>query len=123
MSTTINELNDEYSNNPLNNSRFEGKYNYANTLNSSVSAIQEKFDIIADDDAGWFARLGAGIVAIPYAVMLIPKAILTGLGSANSMLVEVGEIVGVPREVIYIVTFLLVIFIIGMLIKFFQKNE
>lgn len=118
------ELNDKYpSTHQINVSKFDNEYNYINDLNESVGAIQERFNVITDEDKGFFTRLGAGIVAIPYAVILFPKAVLQGSSALGSMITNFGQIVFWTTVTIYMITFIAIIWVIGMLIKFFQKEN
>lgn len=122
ISLASSDLNSQFPTNPINTSAYSGRYDATSSLNSSISAIQERFNVITDEDRGFFTRLGAGIVAIPYAVILFPKAVLTGLGALGDMITDFSLVIGIPPAAAYMLIFIATLFIIGLLIKFFQKD-
>ena len=75
----VREANDTYTGttdyNPINSSEWDTKYDMVNSVNNTVSPLEEKFKQMQDPDKGFFTKLYLGISAIPYAIILIPETI------------------------------------------------
>lgn len=120
-----NDMNTQYDDpgtHRVNISAWEGKYNYSDTVNGSVGRLKSNFDTITDTDKSWFTKIGAGIVAIPYAVILYPLAIFDGLSSFGNILTSMASAIGVPPPLIYIGLIFLVVFAVNKMLEFFQRS-
>lgn len=118
-----NDLNDNYLDNEQINSSLLESYDYINEINQSISPLKEKFEVIADENKGFFTKIAAGIVAIPYAIILLPSLVLEGLKYTNDMIVQVSLILKVPPLITYGLLVLMMIFVISRLLEFFQRSE
>lgn len=117
-----NELNSQYADNQINTSQIDGTLDYTGEINSSLNPLVDKFDKIADEDAGFFTKLGAGIVAIPYAIVLFPALIFKGVIYLNSVITLIGTALNIPAVIIYGIIVIALIWIISKLLEFFQKT-
>lgn len=115
-------LNDSYSENYVNSSEWDSKYDFSNNINGSVSNLKSNFDTITDTEKSWFTRIGAGIVAIPYAVILFPLTIFDGFASFGSILTDLSSDFGVKGKLIGLGLILLIIFAVTKLLEFFQRS-
>lgn len=123
FTTMSNDLNTQYTNGTeINTSLWSGKYNYTNQVNNSISPLVEDFNNIADENSGWFTRLGSGIVAIPHAVVGVASLALTSLGSLGGIVSNAGNAIGIPPAVIYGFIVILTIMVLTGLLSFFQKS-
>ena len=93
-------------------SSWEDEWDYSTEINSSVHSLKDKFDTISDEEEGWFTRISAGIVAIPEAVIFVPRVILQTLGNSLNFVAGAGEVIGIPPEII---TFGIIAVIVGVI--------
>lgn len=123
MASFANDLNAQYpEEHQINTSKYEGKYDYSENINDSVGKLKSNFDTITDTDKSWFTRIGAGIVAIPYAVILFPLTIFDGFASFGNILTGMTQALGVPPFLISAGLLILVIFAVIKLLEFFQRS-
>lgn len=120
---TINgatNLNEKFPQHQINTSNFSESYNNIDAINTRVNETYYKFQILGAEDTSWFQKIGAGIVAIPYAVINFPIIIGMSVTSLMSMTkTALGGIV--PMFIIIgILTFILVE-IVSKFLEFFQR--
>lgn len=117
------DLNSQYSSNQINLSTMEGKFDYTSNINSSASKLKNSFDNIADPDTGFFSKIGSGIVAIPYAVILFPSLAFTAVAGLGSMATYSSDIIGIPIYIQGIILIGIVFLAIKALLDFFNRTE
>ena len=105
------------------NSSWETKYNYADEINQSLSGLKEQFDIISDEDEGWFAKLTAGISAIPKAIIFVPSVLFGTIAYGLIILVDVGTEIGIPPFVSGFAIVAVILFIIFKLVAFWHRSN
>lgn len=114
-------LNNGYSDNQINASSWEGKYDKTVEVNSSVGKLKDKFDTITDTEKSWFTRISAGIVAIPYAVIIFPLAIFEGFTSFGGIVTDMGTELKIKASLISIALIILIVYAVKGLLEFFQR--
>lgn len=117
------ELNNQYSDNPINTTKWEGKYDYSDSINTSMGKLIDKINTITDTEKSWFTRLSAGIVAIPYFVILFPIVALEGFATFVKILTGAGADIAVPQKILAAAVILVTIFLIKKLLEFFQRSQ
>jgi len=120
----VEDMETQYPETSVNKSAWQGKYDYTTEINESVSDLKDKFDIIQDDEEGWFERVGAGIVVIPKVIIFVPQVLLASLTNAIKLVAGIGEELSIPPAVIYIgITALLVIIIFGLISFWYSRSK
>ena len=105
------------------NTSWEDEYNFADTLNDSVSGIKEKFDTIEDEDAGWFSKIAAGITAVPLAIITVPRVIFETIGTGIAIISDLGAVIGIPQFVITISIIAIIIIVLFALVSFWHRSK
>jgi hypothetical protein len=114
-----NQLNYKFPANQINTSLLDG-YDYIDSINEKVNNSYENFQTLGREDVSWFQKIGAGIVAIPYAVITFPIMIATAVGALMTMVTTgLGGIV--PAIIILAMGTFLLIEIIKRLLEFYQR--
>lgn len=73
-----------------------------------------------DSDANWFQKIGAGIVAIPYAVISFPVMIYEAVSALTKFMG--GGLTGIiPAGIVFAMIALLTIEVVRRLLEFFQR--
>lgn len=115
------ELNDKFTANPIDVSNFTGYEDFSKVTEQANSSFN-KFQVLGDTDASWFQKIGAGIVAIPYAVIIFPIMVATAVYALSTMITNgLGGWVP-PIIIMAIITFLL-IEIVRRFLEFFQRSR
>jgi len=96
-----------------------GYDNVAN-INNKVNESLDAFQTLADDDATWFSKIAAGIVAIPKAVIGFPILVMSGLAMLTGMVTTATNGI-VPPFVVYAIITLTMIMILRRFMEFFQR--
>ena len=96
-----------------------GYDNVAN-INNKVNESLEAFQTLADDDASWFSKVAAGIVAIPKAVIGFPILIMSALAIFTGMVSTATKGI-VPPFIVYGLITLVMIMIMRRFMEFFQR--
>lgn len=117
------DLNTSYNDNQINTSKWDTKYNKIEDVNGSVGKLVDKFQKITDEDAGFFTKIGSGIVAIPYAVILFPLIALEGAATLVTIMTTAAADFGVPPQIVVGFIVLITIFIVAKLLEYFQKTQ
>jgi len=95
-------------------------YNEVSTINTKVNESLEAFQTLADDDASWFSKVAAGIVAIPKAVIGFPILIMSGVGIFTGFITTATNGI-IPPFVVYALITLVMIMIFRRFMEFFQR--
>ena len=95
-------------------------YDEVSTINNKINGSLEAFQTLGDDDASWFSKVSAGIVAIPKAVIGFPVLILSGLGIFTGFITTATNGL-VPPFVVYALITLVMIMIFRRFMEFFQR--
>jgi len=96
-------------------------YVYGTEISSSMTNLQESLNKLGDEDQGWFSRLGAGITAIPYAIVASVGEIFSAQGYLSTMITETGSELNIDRSVINLLTIMLIISVIFAIIAFLHR--
>jgi hypothetical protein len=113
------QLNDKFPDNQINTTLLDG-YDKIDDINEKVNNSYQNFQTLGREDVSWFQKIGAGIVAIPYAVITFPIMIATAVGALMTM-VTTGLGGVVPAIIILALSTFLLIEIVKRLLEFFQK--
>ena len=103
------------------NKSWEEKYDYVDEINESVISLKEKFDIIGDEDIGWFSKLAAGITAVPIAIVTVPVVLFKTVSYGIIIITSLGEEIGIPSFVIYFAVVAILIIIVFALVSFWHR--
>lgn len=116
------DLNEKFPENQINVSNFSGNYNQIDTINTKVNNTFENFQKLGNEDVSWFQKIGAGIVAIPYAVINFP--IIIGLAVSTLMSMVTTGLGGIiPAIFILALSTFLLVEIVRRLLEFFQRSR
>lgn len=121
--TGVKELNTQYPEHQLNTSAWDSKYDASIKINNSIGKLTEKFNVITDEKQGFFTKIGAGITAIPYAIILVPATVLDAITTGGSMITGFFITLQLPSKIIFIGILVLTIFGIFKLVEFFQRTR
>lgn len=120
-----NDINAQYGTTPqeqINASKWENRFDFSPQINSSINSLKEKFDTITDTEQSWFTRIGAGIVAIPYAVVIFPLVIFDGFSNFGAILTGLSSDFYVENGLIAMILIYLTILGVQKLLEFFQRS-
>jgi len=106
--------------NPIDIANLTSGYDETASINSEINDSLNAFKTLGDDDASWFSKIAAGIVAIPKAVIGFPLLILNGVGFLVSMISTSTKGI-VPPFVVYSLITLIMIMIFRRFMEFFQR--
>lgn len=117
-----NNLNQQFPNNPINTTNFTGNYNQIESIQEKANASYQAFQTLGSEDKSWFQKIGAGIVAIPYAVINFPIMVVTAVTALVSM---VTTALGgwVPSVIILAIITFLTIEVVKRFMEFFQRSR
>lgn len=114
-----NEMNKIYPDNPIDTANLTG-YDYSGKVMVQVNATYENFRTLGDDEKSWFQKIGAGIVAIPYAVITFPIMVAEAIYALSKMISNgLGGIV--PPFILLIGISFLTIEAVRRFLEFFQR--
>lgn len=116
------DLDNVYADNQI-NANWSSKYDIAENINASSAGLKSNLETLADDDKSWFSKIGAGIVAIPRAVMLLPILGFESLASFSNFTSDLLAYYNIPPEVTRGILVLLGVFIIFGLLEWFQRSK
>ncbi len=105
------------------NQTWEDKYDYTEEINESVYGLKTRFDIIGNEEAGWFSQLTAGIAAIPLAIIFVPVVVFKTMSYAVIILSSISAEVGIPPFVtVFAIVAIIVVLIFG-LVSFWHRSR
>lgn len=102
---------------------WEGKYDYVSKLDGIITPLKNKFETLQDENKGWFAKLGAGITAIPYAIVLVPTMVFQGVSIGGEITTGFLLALAIPGYIIIAALVGLTIWAISELIKLYNKTD
>ena len=115
------QFNEIYTDNPIDTSNFSG-YNKVESISNSANDIYKNFQTLGAEDTSWFQKLGAGIVAIPYAVIKMPGMVVNAIGALTSF-IDDGLGGKVPTQIIFASITILIILAVREFLQFFQRSR
>ena len=120
VASIISDFETQYPDVTINKS-WEEQYNYADEINDSVISLKEKFDLIGDEDIGWFSKLAAGITAVPIAIVTVPVVLFKTVSYGITIISSLGTEIGVPAFVTYFAVIAILIIIVFGLVSFWHR--
>jgi hypothetical protein len=119
----VTDVNNSYPEADINKSEWEDEYDYVSDLNSTISPLEEKFKVIQDENAGFFTKIGAGITAIPYAIIIFPQIVFGSLEIGGKMTTGFLAVLAIPGYLVIVVIISTLIWALFKLVEFFQKQS
>jgi len=116
----VEDFNTMEAGNPIDIENLTSGYDNTATINSEINGSLEAFKTLGDDDASWFSKVAAGIIAIPKAVIGFPLLILSGIGMLTGMISTATNGI-IPPFVAYALITLIMIMIFRRFMEFFQR--
>jgi len=120
IGSIVGDFQTQYTNSTVNTDWAED-YDYSKEINSSVSNLKIQLEKLDDENVGWFEKLGAGITAIPFAVIAAVDVILESASFGINIVADLGAEFGVPSSVIFFGVTALIIAVVFMLISFWRR--
>jgi hypothetical protein len=120
MTSMVHESNDKF-NTGINTSLYEGKYDYASSINDNMTGFITSLDDISNPDKGWLAKIGAGFTGIISAVMLLPRLMWSSFTMSGALINGGLSSVGLPAYIISAFLIGLIIWGVFSLINFYQR--
>jgi hypothetical protein len=115
------ELNEKFPDNPINTTNFSS-YQQIDKIQTRANTTLENFKKLGNEDTAWYQKIGAGIVAIPYAVVSVPLMLVDAMVALSSMVTSgLGGMV--PQYIILAMLTFLIIYIVRELLQFFQRSR
>lgn len=105
----------------INKSAWQGKYDYTEQINKSITPIMTSFENIQDEDVGWFTKLTAGISAIPKAIMLVPSLLFSSFSLGTNLMTGIFTSIKLPAYLISVAIVMLVVWGLFKLIEVFNR--
>lgn len=119
VTSMVNEANSKYDTG-INTSLWEGKYDYSESVNSSVSDLSNSINTVTNSDNGWL-KVEAGFTGIISAVKLLPSLIGNTFVNGGAMITGGFSSLGIPAYLIAVFLIGLTIWGVTKLIEFFQR--
>ena len=118
------ELNQQYNNSyPINTTLWEGKYNYTDQVNSSISPLITDFNNIQDEEKGWFTRITSGIIAVPHAVIAFASLAIVSVTTMSNIITTGGTHLKIGLPIIIALITMLVVWVVGKLLEYFNRSS
>lgn len=116
------DLNQAYPSHPIDTTNLTTNYDKISIIQQKVNSSFNNFQILGREDTSWFQKIGAGIVAIPYAVVNFPIMIAYAIGALSDMISN--ALNGfVPQIVILAILTFLLIEAVRRFMEFFQRSR
>ena len=120
MGLYVNDLNTIYPSNPIDGSTID-QYNDFQEVANTANKTFDNFRKLGDDTA-WYQKIGAGIVAIPYAVISFPIMLYEAVSALTKFMG--GGLTGIiPASIVFALVALMIIQIVRELMQFFQRSR
>lgn len=109
--------------NDIDNSSYTGFYNdeYTNQINDSATDLQDALENIGSE-SNFFTKIGAGVVAISKAILILPKIIILSLVNAGKIIIEAQNVFGLPAPVMIFINIGLIIAVIFSLVNWWHSE-
>jgi hypothetical protein len=114
------DLNQVYTNTTIDTSNLS-QFNDFSKITDQANKTFDNFQKLGDDTK-WYQKIGAGIIAIPYAVISFPIMIAQALTILTKFM-GVGLIGIVPTSIILIMISLLLVEVVKRMMEFFQRSR
>jgi len=110
--------------NDIDNSSWTGFYNeeYTTGMDNDAKNLTEALQNIGTE-SNFFTKIGAGVVAITKAVLLVPKMIFNSLVNAGKILIEAQNIFGLPMAVMVFINLGLAVAVIFALVNWWHSKD
>lgn len=122
MSNDLNTAITETNGSEINTSLWEGEYNYTEQINRTIAPVVSDFERIRDGSNGW-SILGAGLVAIPNAVIGFAALAISSISIFTTMITGASTYLGIPSFIIYTFITIVGVWLISKLLQFFAKEK
>ncbi|MFW9873020.1 MAG: hypothetical protein ACFFG0_07975 [Candidatus Thorarchaeota archaeon] len=124
FSQMIYEANQNFDENYINDSEWKDNYDYIDRVNETVDPLKQKFEVMTDENAGWFSKIWEGISAVPYAlIIVVPQMVFGTIVYAITILTDVFTALTIPSKLISLGVVILIVFGIVVAIKFWNKTD
>ncbi len=120
MSQMVSEADENYSVD-INQSEWQGKYDFAQEVNESVNPVIVSINTITNQEAGWLEKVGAGFTGIVSAVTLLPTLVWEGGKMGGTLITGLANSFGIPSYITLVFLIMLIVWGIFELIQFFQR--
>jgi FtsH-binding integral membrane protein len=120
MAMMTQEANDKFDT-EINTTSWEGRYDYASEVNSSVNPLIQSIDDITNEEKGWLEKVGSGFTGIISAVTLLPALVWQSFSMGGSLLTGGFTSLGIPAYILTVFIIALTVWGIFKLIGFFQR--
>jgi len=105
----------------INKTEWEDQYDFVNSVNDSVSPIQESLLTIEGDDVGFLEKVGAGFTGIISAVTFLPRMVIETSVLGATLIAGLGSAFGLPQYITYALLIALIVWGVFELIKVYQR--
>jgi len=96
-------------------------YDKIEDISEDANDIYKNFQTLGAEDTSWFQKIGAGIVAIPYAVIKMPIMVVTAIGALTTF-IDDGLGGKVPATIIFASITILIIYAVREFLQFFSEK-
>lgn len=103
-------------------SAWQDKYNYAQSINNSISPLSDSLDKIRDEDTGWFGKIIEGVAAVPRVVVLVPSLLFNTFAYGSDLIIGTTSSLKIPAELVMIFIISITVWGIFKLIEFYQRQ-
>jgi len=121
ISSIVSDFENQYPDTEVDSNWSE--YDKSEQINNSVYGLKKDFDTIGDESEGWFTKLGAGISAIPQAVIAVPSVIFTTFSNGVNIMSDAAKEIGIPSFVIPFAIIALIVGVIFAIISYWRRYE
>jgi len=119
----VREANLQYPDADINSSEWDDKYDYIENINSSIAPIRTAILTIENTEVGWFTKIGAGLAAIPFALVVVPKAAINAVAYGGSIINDFFQVLKVPIELIAAALVILSLVTVFKLIEWWKNRQ
>lgn len=122
ITLSASDLNTNYTSvgNQINNSDFDS-YNDFQAISNRANSTFENFKKLGDDTK-WYQKIGAGIVAIPYAVISFPLMIADAIVILTKFMGLTLPTL-IPQSIILGLLAILMVEVVRRMMEFFQRSR
>jgi hypothetical protein len=118
----INEGNSMYGTS-INKSEWETQYDFSDNIKEDIDPLKTSFETLQDENKGILTKIGAGLVAIPYAIFLIPKILFETIFMAGTMVTGFASALNLPLKLVVIITLGILVWGVFKLAEMFQRSN
>jgi hypothetical protein len=97
------------------------KYDFALTINDSISPMAQDFLTLANEDEGWLTRISSGFTGIVRAVIFLPLIVFQAGMLGGVLITGLGTSLGLPSYLTLVFIILLYTWGAFKLVEFFQR--